>query len=141
MLVCSVLCACRYSHIVVKTITAKQSWLSRTLFTHPHVHTHHGNLLPALSAAVEQHAGLPVLPTSTDGNVMACQVVNPATGELIAKVPEMRANETKAAIAAASAAWPAWCKKTAKERGAIMRKCALPLLALDMHHLPPQTTT
>ena len=51
------------------------------------------------------------------------QVHNPSTGEVIAKVPQMRANETKAAIAAASAAWPAWCKKTAKERGAVMRKC------------------
>ena len=57
-------------------------------------------------------------------HVWGRQVVNPATGELIAKVPEMKGNETKAAIAAASAAWPAWCKKTAKERGAIMRKCA-----------------
>ena len=51
------------------------------------------------------------------------QVHNPSTGEVIAKVPQMRANETKAAIAAASAAYPAWCKKTAKERGAVMRKC------------------
>ena len=58
------------------------------------------------------------------------QVRNPSTSEVIAKVPQMKANETKAAIAAASAAWPAWCKKTAKERGAIMRKCALPLSLL-----------
>ena len=50
------------------------------------------------------------------------QVLNPATGELVARVPQMKANETKAAIAAASAAWPAWCRKTGKERGAIMRK-------------------
>jgi acyl-CoA reductase-like NAD-dependent aldehyde dehydrogenase len=55
------------------------------------------------------------------------QVHNPSMSEVFAKVPHMKANETKAAIAAASAAWPAWCKKTAKERGAIMRKCAPPL--------------
>lgn len=55
------------------------------------------------------------------------QVHNPSTSEVIAKMPQMKANETKAAIAAASAAFPAWCKKTGKERGAIMRKCAPPL--------------
>jgi succinate-semialdehyde dehydrogenase / glutarate-semialdehyde dehydrogenase len=50
------------------------------------------------------------------------QVTNPATGETIGSVPKMGAAETRRAIAAANAAWPAWRKKTAKERSAILRK-------------------
>jgi succinate-semialdehyde dehydrogenase / glutarate-semialdehyde dehydrogenase len=49
-------------------------------------------------------------------------VRNPATGEALGSVPHMGARETKRAIDAASAAWPAWRKKTAKERSAILRK-------------------
>ncbi|WP_114811881.1 NADP-dependent succinate-semialdehyde dehydrogenase [Paraburkholderia kururiensis] len=49
-------------------------------------------------------------------------VVNPATGERIADVPRMGAPETRRAIAAANAAWPAWRAKTAKERSQILRK-------------------
>ncbi|MGF6756059.1 NAD-dependent succinate-semialdehyde dehydrogenase [Paraburkholderia sp. GAS42] len=49
-------------------------------------------------------------------------VVNPATGERIAKVPHMGAQETRRAIEAANTAWPAWRAKTGKERAAILRK-------------------
>jgi succinate-semialdehyde dehydrogenase/glutarate-semialdehyde dehydrogenase len=49
-------------------------------------------------------------------------VTNPATGEVIGHVPKMGAAETRRAIDAANAAWPAWRKKTAKERAAIMRR-------------------
>ncbi|WP_020396963.1 NAD-dependent succinate-semialdehyde dehydrogenase [Thiolinea disciformis] len=49
-------------------------------------------------------------------------VTNPATGELLAKVPDMGAAETARAIAAAEAALPAWRGKTAKERAVIMRR-------------------
>ena len=49
-------------------------------------------------------------------------VINPATGEVIATVPDMGADETRAAIEAADAAWPQWRAKTAKERAAILRK-------------------
>ncbi|GAB3427222.1 NAD-dependent succinate-semialdehyde dehydrogenase [Massilia solisilvae] len=49
-------------------------------------------------------------------------VRNPATGEKIGTVPHMGAQETRRAIEAANAAWPAWRKKTAKERAAILRK-------------------
>jgi succinate-semialdehyde dehydrogenase/glutarate-semialdehyde dehydrogenase len=49
-------------------------------------------------------------------------VTNPATGEQLGTVPKMGAAETRRAIEAANAAWPAWRKKTAKERAAIMRK-------------------
>ncbi len=48
-------------------------------------------------------------------------VVNPATGARIAKVPRMGAQETRRAIEAANAAWPAWRAKTGKERAAILR--------------------
>jgi succinate-semialdehyde dehydrogenase/glutarate-semialdehyde dehydrogenase len=49
-------------------------------------------------------------------------VNNPATGSLIGEVPLMGAVETQRAIAAADAAWPAWRKRTAKERSAVLRR-------------------
>ena len=49
-------------------------------------------------------------------------VTNPATGEQIGTVPLMGAAETRRAIDAANAAWPAWRKKAAKDRAAILRK-------------------
>lgn len=49
-------------------------------------------------------------------------VNNPATGETLGTVPKMGADETRRAIEAANAAWPAWRAKTAKERGDIIRR-------------------
>ena len=49
-------------------------------------------------------------------------VTNPATGAELARVPRLGAAQTQAAIAAADAAWPAWRGRTAKERGAILRR-------------------
>jgi succinate-semialdehyde dehydrogenase/glutarate-semialdehyde dehydrogenase len=49
-------------------------------------------------------------------------VVNPATQEKIGTVPRMGAAETRAAIEAANAAWPAWARRTAKERAVILRR-------------------
>jgi len=46
---------------------------------------------------------------------------NPATGAELARVPDMGAAETRRAIDAAAAAWPAWRALTAKQRGAILR--------------------
>ncbi|MDP3031919.1 MAG: NAD-dependent succinate-semialdehyde dehydrogenase [Rhodocyclaceae bacterium] len=48
-------------------------------------------------------------------------VTNPATGALLANVPDMGVAETRRAIDAANAAWPAWRALTAKQRGAILR--------------------
>jgi succinate-semialdehyde dehydrogenase/glutarate-semialdehyde dehydrogenase len=48
-------------------------------------------------------------------------VVNPATGGVLGTIPKMGAAETRRAIEAANAAWPAWRAKTAKERAAILR--------------------
>ena len=49
-------------------------------------------------------------------------VDNPATGEIIANVPDLGASETRQAIEAANRAFPAWSKKTAKERAIILRR-------------------
>jgi succinate-semialdehyde dehydrogenase/glutarate-semialdehyde dehydrogenase len=49
-------------------------------------------------------------------------VTDPATGMKLVDVANFGATETRAAIAAANAAWPAWRSKTAKERAAIMMK-------------------
>jgi succinate-semialdehyde dehydrogenase/glutarate-semialdehyde dehydrogenase len=49
-------------------------------------------------------------------------VTNPADGSLVAHVPQLGVPETKAAIEAADAAWPAWRSKTAKERAAVLRR-------------------
>lgn len=50
------------------------------------------------------------------------EVRNPANGELLGSVPLAGAAETRRAIEAANAAWPAWRRRTAKERAAILRK-------------------
>ncbi|MCC7487955.1 MAG: NADP-dependent succinate-semialdehyde dehydrogenase [Burkholderiales bacterium] len=49
-------------------------------------------------------------------------VFNPADGVEIGTVPAMGAAETRRAIEAANAAWPAWRAKTARERSALLRK-------------------
>lgn len=49
-------------------------------------------------------------------------VVNPATGQKLGTVPSMSVTETRRAIAAANAAFPAWAAKTAKERAQILRR-------------------
>ncbi len=50
------------------------------------------------------------------------EVTNPATNELIGSVPNMGATETKRAIDAANAAWPAWKALTMAERAALLEK-------------------
>ena len=49
-------------------------------------------------------------------------VTNPATGEEIAKVPSLGADETRTAIEGAHAAMKDWAARTAKERSAVMRR-------------------
>ena len=48
-------------------------------------------------------------------------VTDPATGDTIARVPRFGRAETRDAIDKAHAAFPAWAKKTGKERARIMR--------------------
>ena len=49
-------------------------------------------------------------------------VSNPATGEKLGTVPKMGTNETRRAVAAAAAAFPAWRAKTARERATVLRR-------------------
>jgi len=55
-----------------------------------------------------------------DGRTL--DVRNPATGAVIATVPLMGQAETRRAIEAADRAWRGWRKRTAHERGAILRR-------------------
>ena len=49
-------------------------------------------------------------------------VTNPATGETVAHVPDMGADETRRAIAAAEAARADWAARTARQRADILRR-------------------
>ncbi len=49
-------------------------------------------------------------------------VTDPATGHKLADVANLGPAETRAAIAAANAAWPAWKARTAKERSIVLRR-------------------
>jgi succinate-semialdehyde dehydrogenase/glutarate-semialdehyde dehydrogenase len=50
------------------------------------------------------------------------EVSNPADGAVLTTVPNQGVAETRQAIEAANAAWPAWRNKTAKERAVILRR-------------------
>jgi len=56
------------------------------------------------------------------GSNETIDVTNPASGELLGTIPKMGVDETRQAIEAANAAYPAWRAKTAKERASILRK-------------------
>ena len=53
-----------------------------------------------------------------------CAVVDPATGETIARVPRLGAAETRRAVEAAGAAQSAWRARTAVERSVVLRRFA-----------------
>ncbi|MBA5606853.1 NADP-dependent succinate-semialdehyde dehydrogenase [Duganella sp. FT3S] len=55
-------------------------------------------------------------------NGATVNVINPATGQTVGTIPHMGAAETARAIDAANRAWPAWRRKSAKERAAVLRK-------------------
>ncbi len=55
-------------------------------------------------------------------NGASFEVRNPATGRVLATVPEMGAAETRRAIEAANAAWASWRAQPAKTRAAVLRK-------------------
>ena len=52
------------------------------------------------------------------------EVTNPATGEVLARVARMGADETRRALDAAAEALPAWRSRTAGDRARIMRRFA-----------------
>lgn len=58
---------------------------------------------------------------NSSGKDSRFDVVNPADGSCIARLPNMGAKETEQAIEAARVAFPAWSAKTAAERSAILR--------------------
>ncbi|MBB3428752.1 succinate-semialdehyde dehydrogenase/glutarate-semialdehyde dehydrogenase [Rhizobium sp. BK312] len=59
---------------------------------------------------------------TTGGATKTFDVINPATGEVLASLPDMGTTETTAAIDAAYAAQVAWAARPAKERAVILRK-------------------
>ncbi|KAG2452440.1 hypothetical protein HYH02_002683 [Chlamydomonas schloesseri] len=60
--------------------------------------------------------------TEVSSDKSTFEVKNPATGAVIATLPRMRADETRAAIAAAHAVLPQWRATPARDRAAILRK-------------------
>jgi succinate-semialdehyde dehydrogenase/glutarate-semialdehyde dehydrogenase len=58
---------------------------------------------------------------ASDGE-RAIDEINPATGEVIGRVPNLGAAETVEAIADAQRAQKDWAKRTAKERSQILRR-------------------
>ena len=52
----------------------------------------------------------------------AIDVTNPATGAKLGVVPNLGADETRAAIDAAAGALPAWRARTAKDRAAVLKR-------------------
>ncbi len=60
-------------------------------------------------------------------------VMNPATGETLATVPEGGVNETLAAIDSASAALPTWSAMPAQQRSDLMRRVATLMLERREH--------
>ena len=61
--------------------------------------------------------------TWTDaGSRATVDVINPATEQKLGTVPNMGAAEARRAIEAAHTAFPAWARKTAKERAVILRR-------------------
>ncbi|MGD0051711.1 MAG: NAD-dependent succinate-semialdehyde dehydrogenase [Vulcanimicrobiaceae bacterium] len=57
------------------------------------------------------------------------EVTNPSTGALVGTVPRCGADETRAAIAAAAEALPAWRARTAADRGRLVRAIGELMLA------------
>ncbi|PTD98097.1 NAD-dependent succinate-semialdehyde dehydrogenase [Pseudothauera lacus] len=55
-------------------------------------------------------------------NGAVLEVDDPASGRIIGSVPMMGGGEARRAIAAADAAWPQWRRRTARERGQVLRR-------------------
>jgi 1-pyrroline dehydrogenase len=59
---------------------------------------------------------------SASGETM--DVIAPATGEVIAAVPQCSSEDVDRAVAAAKQAWPEWSEKTPKERSELLHRMA-----------------
>jgi succinate-semialdehyde dehydrogenase/glutarate-semialdehyde dehydrogenase len=64
---------------------------------------------------------------AADGSVVVIR--DPADGSVVGEVPVMGTAETRQAIEAAARALPAWAKRTAKDRGAVLRRFAELMIA------------
>ncbi|WP_053187925.1 NAD-dependent succinate-semialdehyde dehydrogenase [Pseudomonas thivervalensis] len=53
-------------------------------------------------------------------NAATLDVINPSTGEVLARVPAIQGDETRRAVEAADRAWPAWRARPAAERAALL---------------------
>jgi len=65
---------------------------------------------------------------AAEGGAVAV-IRDPADGSVVGEVPVMGAAETRQAIEAAARALPAWAKRTAKERSAVLRRFAELMIA------------
>ncbi|MFM7624861.1 MAG: NAD-dependent succinate-semialdehyde dehydrogenase [Gammaproteobacteria bacterium] len=65
---------------------------------------------------------------AAEGGAVAV-IRDPADGSVVGEVPVMGAAETRQAIEAAARALPAWSKRTAKERSAVLRRFAELMIA------------
>ncbi|WP_082490970.1 NAD-dependent succinate-semialdehyde dehydrogenase [Aureimonas sp. Leaf454] len=79
--------------------------------------------MPDLSAYLRETAFVGGAWIEADGGGTVA-VTDPATGATLGTVPDCGRAETRRAIEAAKAAFPAWRAKTAKERGALLHKLA-----------------
>ena len=55
-------------------------------------------------------------------NKQQVEVLDPATGEAVGRVPDLGRDEARAAVDAAQRAWPGWRSRTAKERAGLLRR-------------------
>lgn len=76
---------------------------------------------PDLSPAGNALLGRTLAYGKRDDVAATFAVHNPADGTLIGEVADMGEAETRQAIAAAKAAFPAWAARTARERGEVLR--------------------
>ncbi|MGM0783289.1 MAG: NAD-dependent succinate-semialdehyde dehydrogenase [Pseudomonadota bacterium] len=72
------------------------------------------------------HPSLPIIDAAyIDGQWRRTErrfaVTDPATGDTLATVPDLTADAARDAVAAAEAAWPAWRRRTAKQRATLLR--------------------
>ncbi|WP_163575417.1 NAD-dependent succinate-semialdehyde dehydrogenase [Halomonas faecis] len=72
------------------------------------------------------HSSLPIIDAAYIGGQWRrterrFAVTDPATGDTLATVPDLTADDARDAVAAAEAAWPAWRRRTAKQRATLLR--------------------
>ncbi|HKN98675.1 MAG TPA: aldehyde dehydrogenase family protein, partial [Pseudonocardiaceae bacterium] len=77
-----------------------------------------------MAAPVTTRTGHVIAGESVDSATERIDVVNPATERTIASVPAGTAADVDAAVAAATAALPAWSATSVEERAKVVRRIA-----------------